>query len=76
MRHGYPHPGINMSQIRFGGGFAGLIFAVGSVAIFLAGMPELWCFLAFAFALGIAFALALRQVHRRFSRPPIEIIKI
>jgi hypothetical protein len=76
MGNGYPHPGINISQIRFGGGFAGLIFAMGSVAIFLAGMPELWYFLAAALALGSAFALALRAVHRRSSRPAIEGIKI
>jgi hypothetical protein len=74
--NGYPHPGINISQIRFGGGFAGLIFAMGSVAIFLAGMPELWYFLAAAFVLGIALALALRALYRRSSRPAIEVIKI
>jgi hypothetical protein len=76
MRNGFPHPGINMSQIRFGGGFAGLVFALGSAAIFLVGIPELWYFLLFALALGFVFALALRYVDGRPSRPPIEIVKI
>jgi hypothetical protein len=76
MRNGYPHPGINLSQIRFGGGFAGLVFALGSVAIFLVGIPELWYFLTFALALGFVFALVLGYVHRRSLKPPIEMYRL
>jgi hypothetical protein len=35
------HPGITMHKLPVGGGFMGLVFAVGSVAIFLFGIPAL-----------------------------------
>ena len=34
-----PHPGITMHRLKVGGGFAGSIFAAGSVLIFLVGIP-------------------------------------
>ena len=59
-----PSPEINMSQIRFGGGIAGLIFTLGSMAIFLLGVPVLWYFFALAVALGLGFAVVFRFAHR------------
>jgi hypothetical protein len=53
-----------MSQIRFGGGIAGLIFTLGSMAIFLLGVPVLWYFFALACALGVGFAVVLHFAHR------------
>jgi hypothetical protein len=53
-----------MSQIRFGGGIAGLIFTLGSMAIFLLGVPVLWYFFALALALGIGFAVIFRFAYR------------
>ena len=58
-----PSPEINMSQIRFGGGIAGLIFTLGSMAIFLLGIPVLWDFFALAVALGVGFAVVLHFTH-------------
>ncbi len=60
-----PHPGITLHKLSFGGGFIGLLFAVGSSVIFILGFPTLWYFLAFAFALGVCIALLLRVVARR-----------
>jgi hypothetical protein len=54
------HPGININKIPVGAGFAGLIFTIGSVAIFLIGLPVLWYFLVGSIALGIGVAVILR----------------
>ncbi|MGB9489345.1 MAG: hypothetical protein WCA92_02660 [Terriglobales bacterium] len=59
IRNGSFHPGITMHRIPAGAGFAGLIFTVGSLAIFLIGLPVLWYFLAGAIALGVGFATVL-----------------
>jgi hypothetical protein len=56
----FPHSGIRIDKIHVGAGFAGLVFTVGSLAIFLIGLPALWYFLAGAIALGIGFAAVLR----------------
>jgi hypothetical protein len=53
------HPGIAIHKIPVGAGFAGLIFTVGSLAVFLVGVPVLWYFLAGAIVLGIGFAAVL-----------------
>lgn len=58
------HPGITMHKISFGGGFIGLLFAIGSALIFVLGFPTLWYFVAFATVLGVAVAIALRMFHR------------
>jgi hypothetical protein len=57
------HPGITMHKIPVGGGVAGLIFTIGSIAIFLAGLPAFWYVLVLAVALGIGIAIVLRLVH-------------
>ena len=54
------HPGITMHKLSFGGGFVGLLFAVGSAVIFLLGFPTLWYFVVLAFALGVGIAVFLR----------------
>jgi hypothetical protein len=64
MRNGRFHPGITMHGIPVGAGFAGLIFTIGSLAIFLIGLPVLWYFLAGAVALGIGFATVLHFRQR------------
>jgi hypothetical protein len=58
------NPEINISKIRAGGGIAGLIFAIGSMLIFLLGIPGLWYFFAFAIALGVGIAVVLRLANR------------
>lgn len=58
---GHPHPGISMHRMKIGGGVAGFIFAVGSVLIFLLGIPAFWGFLGLALLAGAAIALLLRR---------------
>jgi hypothetical protein len=61
MKNGEFHPGITIHKIPVGAGFAGLIFTVGSLAIFLIGLPVLWYFLVGAVALGVGFAVIFRS---------------
>jgi len=64
MKDDDPHPGIRMDKLPVGAGFAGLVFTIGSMAIFLLGLPMLWYFLAGAVALGIGVAVVLRLTER------------
>ncbi len=64
MKTDRPHPGITMHQIPVGGGFIGLLFTIGSMAIFLIAIPALWAPLLGAIVFGIGFALVLRRIHR------------
>ena len=58
------HPGINMHKLPVGGGFIGLLFAIGSAVIFILGFPTLWYFVALSAGLGVAIALMIRFYHR------------
>lgn len=71
------HPGINMHNLPVGGGFIGLLFAVGTSLIFVLGFPTLWYFVALAFALGIVIAFALRAVNQNRSErnKPLSILQ-
>src|SRR5215469_5543104 len=65
-----PRPQINASKIVFGGGIAGLIFTVGSMLIFLAGLPVLRYMFPLAIVFGCAVALVLRFArHSTPGRP-------
>ena len=66
------HPGITMHQIQVGGGVAGAIFTVGSMLVFLTGVPLLWYFFAGAIALGVGVAVLLRQTHDE----PLNLYKL
>lgn len=59
----YPHRGITMHKLQIGSGFPALLFAVGSSAIFLIGLPSLWLFVAMAVLLGIGIAAVMRYVR-------------
>lgn len=65
-----PRAEINMSQIRVGGGIPGLIFAAGTVYIFVAGIPAVRWFLAGAIAAGAVISIALRLFHRHKPNRP------
>ena len=65
-----PHPGITMHRLKVGGGFAGSIFAAGSVLIFLVGIPAFWVFLGLALVAGTGIALLLRR------RKALEMVTI
>lgn len=62
----YPHRGLTMHQMKVGGNLPGLLFAVGSVLIFLVAIPALWYFVAAALVAGIAVAALLHTVHRLY----------
>jgi hypothetical protein len=55
-----PHRGITMHRLPVGGNFPGLLFALGSMLIFLLAIPALWYVLAGAAALGLLIAAGLR----------------
>ena len=42
-----------MHRIRVCAGVAGVVFTVGSLAIFLVGVPALWAFLVLSIGLGL-----------------------
>ena len=57
-------PQINASRIAFGAGVAGAIFTLGSMLIFLTGLPMLWYMFPAAIILGCVIALILRFARR------------
>lgn len=59
MREDTPRPQINSAKIAFGGGIAGAIFTIGSMLIFLTGLPMLWYLFPGAIVLGGLFAVIL-----------------
>jgi hypothetical protein len=58
-----PSWGPNMSKISFGGA-GGLIFTIGSLAVFFIGLPEIRWFLAASLPVGLIVALILRLTAR------------
>lgn len=72
------HPGINMHKLPVGGGFVGILFAIGSAVIFIIGFPTLWYFVALAFAFGIAIAVVLKIASHRLSdrSKPLSILAV
>ena len=58
------HPGIRIDKIPVGAGIAGLVVAVGSMLIFLVGLPVLWYFFVPAVVLGVGIGIALRLTDR------------
>lgn len=67
VKNGDHHPGITMHKIPVDG-FIGLVFTIGSIAIFVAGFPAFWYVIALSVALGIAIAVVLHFVHSRKSK--------
>jgi len=65
-----PNPQINVSKIPGGAGIAGAVFALGSMLIFLVGIPRFRYFFIAAVILGCGIALILRFVHRETPGKP------
>jgi sugar phosphate permease len=57
-----PRPQINASKLRVGGEIVGAIFAIGTVLIFLTGIPILRVIFPVAAVLGCLVALVLRFI--------------
>jgi hypothetical protein len=74
---GNRHPGISMHKLPVGGGFIGILFAIGSSVIFILGFPTLWYFVVLTFGLGVAIAIFLRAASRYRSgrNKPLSILQ-
>ncbi len=60
-----PRPQINVSKIVAGGGIAGAIFAIGTMLIFLIGIPAIRYVFPAAVVLGCGVALALHFIRHK-----------
>ncbi len=69
MREDTSSPQINMSKLAVGGGIAGAIFAIGTMLIFLIGIPAIRYVFPAAVVLGCGVALIL---HFRRHKTPGE----
>jgi len=72
------HPGITMHKLPVGGGFVGILFAIGTAAIFVLGLPSLWYFVAISAGLGIAIATLIRFFQQDTSdrNKPLSILNV
>jgi hypothetical protein len=70
MSEGTPTPQINVSKIPGGTGIAGALFALGSMLIFLVGVPRIRFFFVAAVVLGVGIALVLRFIRRETPGKP------
>ena len=70
MSEGTPNPQINISKIPGGAGIAGALFALGSMLIFLIGIPRLRYFFIAAIVFGCGIALILRFIHHETPGKP------
>ncbi|HEX4594139.1 MAG TPA: hypothetical protein VH157_07680 [Bryobacteraceae bacterium] len=74
--NGRLHPGISMHKLPVSGGAVGLLFAAGSMLVFLIGVPSVRVFFLAAIPLGLGFAFALRFFHKRHAAFPQEFLKL
>lgn len=63
-------PQINMVKVAVGGGIAGAIFAFGSMAIFLIGIPAIRYVFPAAIVLGCGVALVLHFIRHETTGAP------
>jgi hypothetical protein len=70
MRDLQRHPGITMHRIAVGGGIMGALFALGTVLIFVIGVPFGGWFLLASLVLGTGVAAVLYLWHKN---NPVEI---
>jgi hypothetical protein len=70
MREDTRTPQINMAKIAVGGGIAGAIFAFGSMAIFLIGIPAIRYVFPAAIVLGGGIALVLHFIRHETTGAP------
>jgi hypothetical protein len=59
------HPGINFSKLEVGGDIGGLVFAAGSVAAVLIGLPSIAPLYIGSLACGVLLAVAIFEWHER-----------
>ena len=76
MPNDHPHRGITMHQLRFGAGFPGLVFTIGTALIFLFAIPALWYVLAAALVVGLLMAALLQILHRDLPENNSGVLKL
>jgi hypothetical protein len=59
------HPGINFSKLEVGGDIGGLVFAAGSVAAVLIGLPWIAPFYLASMVCGAGVAVLIFEWHQR-----------
>ena len=64
MKEDTSSPQINMSKLAVGGGIAGAIFVIGSMLIFLIGIPAIRYIFPAAVVLGCGVALILHFIRQ------------
>jgi len=69
MRTEIPHRDITMHELPVGGNIMGIVFAVGSVLIFLLAIPALWFVTLAAIAVGFAVVGILRMLDVKPEEP-------
>jgi hypothetical protein len=69
----HPHRGITMHRLSVGGDFPGLVFAVGSVLIFLFAIPALSYVVGGALVVGLVIAAVLQLVHKKPGETRLSI---
>jgi hypothetical protein len=57
------HPGINFSKLDVGGDIGGLVFAAGSVAAVLIGLPSLAPLYLASVVCGVGLAVVIFEWH-------------
>jgi hypothetical protein len=62
-----------MHKLPVSGGAVGLLFAVGSMLVFLLGIPAMRWFLVGSIALGLGVAAGLWLFHKHFSNPLTQL---
>jgi hypothetical protein len=70
MRDDTSSPQINMSKLAVGGGIAGAIFVIGSMLIFLIGIPAIRYIFPAAVVLGCGVALILHFIRHKTPGAP------
>src|SRR6266404_5922391 len=65
-----PRPQINSAKLRVGGGIAGAIFTIGSMLIFLIGIPVLRYVFPAAILVGFGVALFLHFIRHETPGAP------
>jgi hypothetical protein len=70
MQEDSPSPQINSAKVRVGAGIAGAIFTIGSLLIFLFGIPVVRYLFPASIILGCALALVFHFIRRETPGAP------
>jgi len=70
MNEDIPTPQINSAKLRIGGGIAGAIFTIGSMLIFLIGIPAIRYVFPVAVLVGCGVALILHFIRHETPGEP------